>query len=343
VSEDQNQPRGGVRRVGRKDQKKRLSAPDSLFPLEDFVDEETLAAEANELSLAREAAEEVEETRPHPTDENVGTERAAPLQESSEAGIMDFAPPSPEDEARFAPPMVTTPLEERFPPLAPKVKDESILEAAPETPRRGFMRQDAIALLFAFGTIGLCAYFTFVWFNPYSPLNPLAPPTPLPRVITATPQTSVSVPPTLTSDPNITATFTPFFDIVVTEEPTASIYPFVLAQGGVIYMPNANGDGCNWSSIAGTVTDTGGQPLNSYRIRVTSPTNTSLDESVFSGSTLTFGAGGFELPLGGAPQEAEFRVRLFDPAGAPISDEYVVTTRADCQANVAVVNFIEVQ
>ena len=52
-----------------------------------------------------------------------------------------------------------------------------------------------------------------------------------------------------------------------------------------------------------SVADVGGQPLNGYRVRITSPEDASLDESVFSGSTLTFGAGGFELPLGGAPQE----------------------------------------
>jgi hypothetical protein len=339
VSDDQNQPRGGVRRVGRKDQKKRLSAPDSLFPLEDFVDEE----EANTLSLTRDVEEEVEETRLHVNDEaSVGAQHVAPLPSSStEQGVMDFAPPSPEDEARFAPPIVTTPPEERFPPVAPKIKEETFVDAEPDTPRRGFVRQDAIALLFALGTIGLCAYFTFVWFNPYSVLNPLAPPTPLPRVITATPQTSVDVPPTL--DANVTATFTPFLNMVVTEEPTASIYPFALAEGGVIYMPNANSDGCNWSSVAGTVVDLGGQPLNGYRIRVTSPEDTTLDESVFSGSTLTFGAGGFELPLSGAPQEMTLIVRLSDAAGAPISDEYTVVTRASCDANVAVVNFVQVR
>ncbi|MFN8374857.1 MAG: hypothetical protein U0694_18500 [Anaerolineae bacterium] len=169
MSEEQNQPRGGVRRVGRKDQKKKLSSPDSLFPLEDFVDEEELATQAHSLSLAREANEEAEEAAAtRPTEAPVS---AAP--DSAEAsGVMDFAPPSA-DDARFAPPLVTTPYEERFPPVDVKIKEPPAPSAPPpEKAKRGFTRQDAIALLFAFGTLGLCAYFTFIWFNPYSALNP---------------------------------------------------------------------------------------------------------------------------------------------------------------------------
>jgi hypothetical protein len=174
-------------------------------------------------------------------------------------------------------------------------------------------------------------------------LNPLAPPTPLPIVITATSQRSAGAE-AVTETVDATATFTPFLNIVLTEElaaPTTSPFPFVLADSGIMYMPNANGNDCNWSSIAGTVTDTGGQALNGYRIRVTSTEDADFEESVFSGSTLTFGAGGFELPLGGAPQDGNYLVRLFDLAGAPVSDEYAVTTRAECEANVVLVNFIE--
>ncbi len=335
MSEEQNQPRGGVRRVGRKDQKKRLSTPDSLFPLEDFVDADELATEANTLSLAQEG--EAEETQPHETEEEALEAQPSAAEARS---VMDFAPLTPEDE-RYAPPIISTPSEERFPPIEPNIKEPPAPQALKEKPRRRFGRQDAIAALFVLATLGLCSYFTFIWFNPYSALNPLAPPTPLPRVITATPPTSAGVEPT--ADAGVTATFTPFLSLVVTEEPTESLYPFVVVDGGVLYMPNANGSGCNWSSIAGTVIDVGGQPLNAYRVRVTSPEDASLDESVFSGSTLTFGAGGFELPLGGAPQEGQYRVRLFDPAGAPVSDEVEVVTRAECEANVALVNFVQVR
>jgi hypothetical protein len=328
VSDEQNQPRGGVRRVGRKDQKKHLSSPDSLFPLEDFISEEDLATEANTLSLTREDRTSTEETRPHQA-ESVDLSRSpaeTPLR------VMDFAPP-----------VVAPSHDERFPPINPLLPEKPKPPAPPVTSRRRFTRHDVIALLFALGTIGLCAYFSLLWVDPYSALNPLAPPTPLPIVITATPQGDSAVQAVIETV-DVTATFTPFLNIVLTEEleaPTLSPFPFVLAESGIMYMPNANGNACNWSSIAGTVTDNSGQALNGYRVRVTSPNDPNFEEAVFSGSTLTFGAGGFELPLGGAPQAAAYIVRLFDLAGAPVSDEYAVSTRAECEANVVLVNFIE--
>lgn len=124
---------------------------------------------------------------------------------------------------------------------------------------------------------------------------------------------------------------------------TEGLYPFVLAATGVIYIPNANSSACNWASIAGTVSDNSGLPINGYRIRITSPDDPGLDETIFSGSTLTFGPGGYELPLGGAPVAGDYRVRLLDARGAPVSPEYAVRTRAECDGNVALVNFVQVR
>lgn len=44
-----------------------------------------------------------------------------------------------------------------------------------------------IALLFLLLTVGAVLYFAFLWENFRSPLNPFAPPTPLPIIVTATP------------------------------------------------------------------------------------------------------------------------------------------------------------
>jgi hypothetical protein len=66
-----------------------------------------------------------------------------------------------------------------------------------------------------------------------------------------------------------------------------------------------------------------------------------LDETVFSGPATNFGAGGFELPLIGTPKQAEFTVQLFSPQDEPLSEPITVTTRADCESNVVVINFVE--
>jgi hypothetical protein len=128
---------------------------------------------------------------------------------------------------------------------------------------------------------------------------------------------------------------------VITETPslisaTESPYPFIAQE--ILYAPNSNDLGCNWWSIAGTVRDSSGAALNGYRIRVS---GAGLNESVFSGASQGFGAGGFELPLVGAPGEEDFTVQLFSAQDAPLSELINVTTRADCDANVTIVNFVQ--
>src|SRR5690606_8231075 len=99
-----------------------------------------------------------------------------------------------------------------------------------------------------------------------------------------------------------------------------------------------NAFACNWWSIAGTVRDTNGAAINGYRVRVTGD---AVNEAVFSGASQAFGDGGFELALVGTPQEATFTVQLFSPQDAPLSAAIEVQARADCDANVAIVNFVQ--
>lgn len=169
--------------------------------------------------------------------------------------------------------------------------------------------------------------------NPNTPLNPFPPFTPLPIVITAT-----FLPPTETplGTAAPTATFTPL--ALDAGSSGQSNFSFALANPQPIYAPNANEKGCNWSSIAGTVTDATGTALDGYRVRIT---GNGLDETVFSGATLTFGAGGFELFLTGAPQSQTYTVQLLDPQSKPLSTAYNVTTQASCDQNVAVLQFIQ--
>jgi hypothetical protein len=203
-------------------------------------------------------------------------------------------------------------------------------ETAPQPARRGCggCLPNLFTLLFFVATTGVLAYYALVATNPYTPLNPFPPFTPLPVIITAT-----FLPPTetLTPKPGPTATFTPL--ALATEAPIE----FVLANNAPIYIPNANEKGCNWSSIAGTVTDARGQAVDSYQVRIT---GSGVNEVVYSGSSLTYGPGGFELPLNGVPQEQQYLAQLLTPEGEPVSPEYSITTRAACDQNVALLSFL---
>lgn len=243
----------------------------------------------------------------------------------TEASPADSAETQPEPVIP-APPAPDEPLPEVFSPNPAILRDPP----APQPVRqpRNTCLPNLVTLFFVVATFAVGAYFVLIASNPHTRLNPFPPFTPLPRIVTAT-----FLPPTVTWTPlpAPTATFTPL--------PVEALGPqeFGLANLAPIYIPNANNQGCNWSSIAGTVTDSGGKPLDSYQIHVI---GSGIDEVVYSGSSLTYGPGGFELPLSGVPQEQQYLVQLLTPEGTPASPEYSITTRAACDQNVALLSFV---
>ncbi|MBZ0280231.1 MAG: hypothetical protein K8L97_05790 [Anaerolineae bacterium] len=262
-------------------------------------------------------------------------------------------PPEPIDDSRFAPPVldeptpepetaevfppaVIEPPAERFPPLAVQPDAQKVdtrSSAAPAPRRQNTCLLNVITGFFLLATVAAAVVFVLIAINPYSALNPFPPFTPVPILITTTP-----LPPTATEPPTPapTGTFTPLpLEAIITPE---SPFPFIVANDGALYIPNANGEGCNWSSIAGSVTNVQSAPLDGYGIRIISETT---DETVFSGSASTFGPGGFELFLNGVPQESTYTVQLYAPSGIPVSAEYTVSTIASCEQNVAILSFVQ--
>ncbi len=228
------------------------------------------------------------------------------------------------------------PLEILTPPKVQPPKNKpapakSIARTAP--PQQKHVMANLLTIVFLLGTIGMVALVVMITQNPYTALNPFPPFTPLPIVITAT-----FMPPTATPPGTIapTATFTPL--AVEANGTLQAVFSFTLAHEQPVYAPNANEKGCNWSSIAGTVTDRQGEALDGYRIRVT---GNGLNETVFSGAALTFGAGGFELFLNGTPQAQTYTVQLLDPQSQPLSPTYSVATKESCNQNVAVLQFVQ--
>lgn len=234
--------------------------------------------------------------------------------------------------------IVETPPEERFPPLDPVAQQPP---PAPPPPRRG--RSCLINLLTVFfflATLALLAYFSLLWVNPYHALNPLPPYTPLPIIITATP-----LPPTPTEPPTATpvpptATFTPLPAAELPPSPTytPSAFTFTLAEPGVDYAASDNG--CDWSSVAGTVTGLQGEGLEDYGVRIRSQEG-DLNATVTTGEAAQIGPGGFELQVGESPSLAPYTVQLLDPAGEPVSEEYLIVTSDQCEQNVVLVSFVQ--
>lgn len=227
--------------------------------------------------------------------------------------------------------------DDRFPPLNPEVA-----RSTPPAPRkRSTLLPNFLAFFFFLATIGAGVYVYLVARDPYSELNPFPPFTPVPIFVTTTP-----LPPTITPIPSLTPS--PTFTVIPREVLatlttwTPAPFPFTLAENGVVYVPNANEQGCNWSSIAGSVTGLQGEALDGYRVQIIGD---NFNQTVITGSALTFGPGGYEMPINNVAQRAEFAVQLLTPEGIPISEVIYVETsdvcNADAQENVTIVSFVQ--
>lgn len=314
-----------------------------LPPVDDALLDE-IAAEAVEQ------ADESFEPELPPVDATLLDEIAAEIESPARASTPPYVP------------------QDRFPPLpeemqAWKPRPKPRPAAAP--PRRGLSVPDRIALLFLLLSCAGITGFVYLWQNPYYPQNPFGAPTPLPIIASMTPSPTWTDTPTATRTPTITptprptdtpteaptatgtATFTPLplaelgITPAITDAAppaeTGSEFPFGLARTGVIYItnPEARG-GCAWLSIAGSVAGFEGEALNGYNVRIQGE---GIDETIQSGSSPGFGPGGFELFVGNTAESRAFTVQLLDPGGTPVSPVINVTTRADCDQNIAAVRF----
>ncbi len=332
MADERDQGAGGVRRVSPRDRKSKIDARDLSFPPD---------------SLPQEPRSDVEETQPY-----------------SEAHEPEpLPPPKPARTSR------SEARAERFPPLPDQERPPArpqrrrVQPAAAARRRRGSPWRDAIALLFILGALAAGAYFIFIWNNPYSPLNPLAPPLPPPVIVSETPLPTSTPTVTLTHTPRPTATFTALpaeqiaplpatIDPLATPDATLTLLagtpsatppppPFALIRSGILFRANASTAGCRFAGIAGSVVDFDGRPLNDYIVWVTGE---AIDSRLLSGSDNTYGAGGFLIQVAEEPVAQPFAVQLLAPDGVtPLSEPYTFLTRDVCEYNVALVRFIQVR
>ncbi len=221
----------------------------------------------------------------------------------------------------------SAPGDERLPPAAPPAYT-SPPPAQPARRRRGNRTANLVTAFFLLATAGVIVYVGLLVADPYTPLNPLPPFTPVPIIVTATPlpPTVTPVPPTATPEP--TATRTPL--------PAEAIAParldFVM-EADVVYRAWAGG--CEWVGITGTVLDAGGSPLAGYQLRAQS----AEDDAPEAVTAIAGDDGAFTLRLGSAPALAPFTLTLYDLNGQPLSNAYTVVTSDRCDQNEVVVTF----
>ncbi|MFZ4828613.1 MAG: hypothetical protein ACOYLB_14785 [Phototrophicaceae bacterium] len=274
-------------------------------------------------------------------------------------------------------PKFRSPSEDRFPPIESLQVDEAQEINVPPTRRTATqtLPQASVPpspsspwwaralvnlltlLIIAVGFL-FVGYATYIYRNPYSPLNPLAPATPLPRVITATflpptvtvahtasPILNPTAPaelPTLTPFPVVTPTLLGERVVVIPLTPASpSTSPFAYVASTPAYQPNANGVGCAWLSIAGEVRGLDGTGQRNIGVQFTNQLDNQVT-TVFSGSAEAFGVGGYELYLADAPQQLPYQVQLM-VNGQSASEAVLAITSQKCEQNVLVLDFVQVQ
>jgi len=218
-------------------------------------------------------------------------------------------------------------------------------------------------MLVGIGCIGI--WFLSVFTNPQSPVNPfkpiILPPTSTPTVTptatlpllapTFTPQPTSTSP--ATSPPNPTATplptFTPFTIVTPpTGSPTpAPDYAYVPFDDHPLPIQNVVHQdlGCNWLGVGGQVIDDRGAPILGLVVHLSGTlAGRTVDMLTLTGSAAQFGYGpsGYEFALADepVPSSNEMYVQLLDQSGAPLSDQILFNTFADCNRNLILISFV---
>ena len=119
---------------------------------------------------------------------------------------------------------------------------------------------------------------------------------------------------------------------------TDAEFPFVAEEP--VYQANSNPQGCDWLSIAGTVTGLLSEPIINLPVEVSGD---GFQEVRFAGSSPLFGQSGWEINVGNAPRSGSFSVRLLGPTGEPLSGFTLIETGDTCQENVTLVRFTQVR
>lgn len=168
-----------------------------------------------------------------------------------------------------------------------------------------------------------------------TPACPVCPTCPAPATATKTP-----VPPTPTPTPTKTKTAAP----TVTPVPMA----WELQSGSPATLQNYAhlSAGCNWIGVAGQAFGKDTKPVKNLVVVIGGSYNNSIVDKVgLTGMSAAqaYGPGGYEIVLGNKAVVSDntLKIQLFDLAGKALTAPIPFSTKADCKANLILINFRE--
>jgi len=211
------------------------------------------------------------------------------------------------------------------------------------------------------GAYGVILINPQVSFNPYPP--PTLPPTVGPPTVTNTPAiylpTEIPRSPTARPLPTTAATATltppPEETLTPTATETVDLTPPATVQAGAQFelqpgspTHTAHVEGCSVMGVGGRVFDTQSAPIIGLAVRMGGELgglNIGTLDSLTGSATDLFGFGGYYFDLGDTPIASEntLWIQLIDASSeSPLSGQIFLTTYANCEQNLVLVNLRQV-
>ncbi len=220
---------------------------------------------------------------------------------------------------------------------------------------------DILSVLVLIATLGIGAFFIFLFINPTTSLNPLQPRIPTPFLFPTGTITPIQLAPTWTPTFNA-VTDTPTLAATITLEPSATGFslvpptrtPTVTSTPKAPFTsspPQATQStiiahladlGCNWQGVGGDVEDTNGSPIIGMVLRLTGElAGKPVNLTTVSGVSKDYGTSGYEFALGTTPVASTdpLTLQLLDQAGLPQASNVYIVTSSSCTKNLTLVRF----
>ncbi len=289
-----------IRRVGRRDRKRQIKTEEdsSLF--------DSLVGDAADTDDMVEPVTALPNVLGRPLPDDFGPEVQEPLQGDF---VLD-------EDDRFPPVVIPRTTERRT--RRARTRGETrpeIDRSQPMARKRRVSRQDRVALLFLLATIIVGGYFVYIWQNPYSVLNPLAPERPV-IYVTATPGADSVENPASTAEPGQTI---------------QAVFPYAVREG---VQFSALADQCDRVILTGLIQGSGQE--EAYAVRVSGGDQ---DEGVITTFVPEAGAQVYLISLPMPDAETIYMLQMYDLTGEALSAEVPVQVTPGCSANRASVNF----
>jgi hypothetical protein len=230
--------------------------------------------------------------------------------------------------------------------IGAKMMGEEVIEEGPPLPTQ-YIPPTATHTLTPTNTL-IPTSTEYPTFTP-SPTDTLTPTTTLSPVPTIAPSATITNTPedTLTPSNTPTASISPTFTPTATPTgptptftPTDSPFFFTLREDTLFTSNTVNSAGCAWQGVGGSVLGIDGQEsTTTYQIHVYGP---GFDGVALTGSNSLFGqVSGWEIPIETRPEARTYFIKLESAFGTPLSQEFQLPFPGNCNANLALVRFIQ--